>query len=379
MYRMIIKNEHFTNTLDLLGIERHKCKDCGGDIIYDNTYHTNYDGKLKIHGKSYKTIKNIDGVEYKLKVCQNCLLNKFPDIKNLSRVFGVMCEATKYAFEIPDNIYLEKRKNYAMTKEKMIKKYGEVEGQKKWDSYCKRQAETNSFEYKQKIHGWNREQFDEYNKSRAVTLKNLIKTYGEIEGQKKWDSYCKKQTETKSWDYMVEKYGIEQARNINKSKSLTLCNFIKKYGEIEGQKKWINYLTNRSNGVSKISQKLFNELDKYISNKYMTYYNDKNGEYFVWCDNKIYYMDYFIKDLNICIEFNGSCFHGDERVYGDEEYCNPFNKGITAKELRELDQERYTKLYKTHGIKRYVIWELDYNPNNFNYIDYITNTLNIKL
>lgn len=372
-------NEKYTNILDTLNISRQKCKCCGKDIIYDNTNIKYKNEKLTIKGKSFMTVKVINGIEYRLKVCQDCLLKHYPNIKNLSRIFNVMSEPTKFAFDIPDNIYSEKRKNYAMTKDKMIIKYGEEEGNYRWKQYCDRQSETNTFEYKQKTYGWNEKQFKEYNKSRAVTLKNLISRHGEVKGKLIWEQYRKKQIVTKSWDYMVEKFGIEKARKINQSKFPNLVNFINKYGEELGNKKWINYVLKRSNGVSDISQILFRNLDKYISEKYTTFYHKKTGEYYVWGPDHIYYLDYFIKDLNICIEFNGSCFHGDERIYEDNEYCNPFNKSLTAKDLREKDRDRYNYIYKKYGIKTFVIWELDYNPDTFDYINYIKNTLKLDI
>ena len=372
-------SNHYTRTLDLLNVDRPKCKCCGNDIIYENTEARTYTGELKILGKSYRTIKIIDGVEYTLKVCEKCLLKHFPDIKNLSRIFNVMCEATKFAFEIPDEVYNSKRANYAMTKEKMITKYGETNGLIRWENYCKKQSETNTFEYKQKMYGWTEKQFKEYNKSRAVTLNNLIKKHGKEEGTKLWNNYVEQQIITKSWDYMVKTYGIKKAREINKSKSLTLENFIKKYGEEKGKNKWLDYSINRNNGVSKISQQLFKNLDKHLSKKYTTYYYSKNNEYFVHGIDQIYYLDYYIKELNICIEYNGGCFHGDSRIYEDDEYCNPFDKTKTAKEIRDKDKLRYKYLQDKYGIKTYVIWELDYNPDNFDYIKYITETLKITL
>ena len=370
---------YYTLTLDFLNVERPKCKCCGEDIIYDNTNVTNYNGNLKIKGKSYKTIKVVNGITYNLKVCQKCLLKHYPNIKNLNRTFNVMSEPTKFAFEIPDDVYIEKRGNYAMTKNKMIEKYGEDEGIKRWNSYCARQAETNTLEYKQKTYGWTEKQFKEYNKSRAVTLKNLIKRHGEEDGAKRWDEYVEQQKLTKSWEYMVEKFGIEKARQINKSKALTLENFINRLGEEKGKIEWLNYINNCTFGYSEISQVLFRNLDKYLSNKYTTYFATKNNEYVINNYGSIYRLDYYIEELNICIEFNGSCFHGDERIYEDYEYCNPFNKSLTAKELREKDRERYDCLYKNYGIKTYVIWELDYNPNEFDYISYINNVLKIEL
>ena len=39
-------------------------------------------------------------------------------------------------------------KSCALTLENMIKKYGEMEGKIRWDSYCKKQSISNTFEYK---------------------------------------------------------------------------------------------------------------------------------------------------------------------------------------------------------------------------------------
>ena len=370
---------HYTELLDTLKVTRPKCKCCGEDIIYDNTNAKLISSNIRVDGKSFMTIKSVNGIEYKLLVCQKCLLKEYPNIKNLSRIFNTMSEPTKFAFNIPNDVYLDKKAKYAVTLSNLIKKYGENEGKQRWKSYCQKQSETNTFEYKQKVYGWTKEQFKEYNKSRGVTLKNLVKKYGEELGNQKWDEYCKKQSLTKSWDYVVDKYGIDRAREINKSKSLTLENFIKKYGEELGNQKFNDYYLNKSKGVSKISQILFSNLDKYLCDKYTTYYHNKNGEYIINYGNGVYYLDYYIKELNICIEFNGGCFHGDERLYRDDEYCNPYNKTMTAKQLRENDRKRYEYLFDNHNIKTFVIWELDYDIESFEYIDYINNTLKIKL
>jgi hypothetical protein len=373
-------NNEITRMLDIFNIERHRCKCCGGDIIYSNTrIKIDKNGKVKLTGKNFNTIKCVDDIHYKLQVCEKCLLQKFPNIKNLSRTFNVMSEPTKFAFDLPDNIFNNKRKNYAMTKNKMIEKYGEDIGLKKWEAYCKKQSETNTFEFKHKIYGWTKEQFDEFNKSRAVTKHNLIKRYGEDIGLKKWEAYCKKQSETKSWEYMVEKFGIEKARQINKSKALCLETFVRKHGEQLGQVKFLKYINNLNSGVSKISQTLFNNLDKYLKDKFTTYYHSKNKEFCVITSKGTYFLDFYIKELNICIEFNGSCFHGDERIYNDNDLPNPFNHSLTAKQLRDNDQLRYRTLFNVHNIKTFIIWELDFDPEEFDYKKYITDVLKINI
>ena len=337
---------------------RPKCKCCGMDIIYDDTTLSLYKNKCSIFGKSFKNIKVVNNVAYNLKVCQKCLLEKYPSIKNLSRTFNVMSPQTQFAFDIPDEIYKESRKKYAMTLEHMIEKYGEEIGNQKWKEYCEKQSVTNTFEYKRDVYGWTREQFDEYNNSRAVTKSNLIKRYGEEIGNQKWKEYCEKQSITKSWDYMVEKYGEEKAREINRQKIICKDNFVRKYGENEGYLKWISWLDNSTN-YSKISQTCFKELDKYFQN-YSTQYQLKGGEKQISTSKFNCLLDYYIQELNVCVEFNGGCFHGDSRLYEDDDCCNPYYPNITAKELREKDQIRYDTLLNECGIKTYVIWELDY-------------------
>lgn len=353
-----------TEVLDLANIDRPKCKVCGKDIIYKDTQI--YFSKLKnkgviFKGHTYKSIKKVNDKEYTLCVCEDCLRNKFPNITNISRTFNVMSEMTKFAFSISDEDYQSSRNKYAMTLEHMIEKYGEEEGNKIWENYCKRQAETNTFEYKKKKYGMTKREFKEFNKSRAVTEKNLIKKYGEEEGLKRWKDYVEKQKITKSWEYMVEKFGEEKAREINRKKINIRYSF-KDF--------------NKTIGVSKSSQKFFNELDVYISKRYTTYFTNKNTEYTITTDKKYYSLDYYIPELKLCIEFNGSCYHGDPRVFRDDEYCNPFKK-LTAKELREQDQERY-KALEEHGIKTYVVWELDYK-NGIDIKDFIKNELKIDI
>ncbi len=340
------------------------CRICGGKLYYD---------------KPKKLIKKVDNHQYNLSVCQHCLLKKFPNVKNLSRIFNTNNEITCYAFNIPTEIAKKSNEKYAWTKEKAIKKYGEVDGLKKWEEYCKKQAISNTFEYKQNKYGWTKDQFDEYNKSRAVTLENLIQRHGDELGNAIWDNYRQRQSETKSWEYMVKLYGEEKAKEINSQKSLTLESFIRKYGEIEGVERWEAYSINRANPYSKISQILFNDLDKYLSNKYTTYYATKNeGEWFVRGKNQVYYLDYFIYELNICIEFNGDSWHGNPSIFNPEEHCHPIYKDVTAKDLQIKDKNRIKELSKL-GITTYTIWESDYDPKIFDVKQYINNILKINI
>lgn len=368
--------EEYSNILDSLQIERPKCKYCNNDIFYhDTSIRWNRKNELQIDGRSYKTTKIVNNHSYSLHICEECLY-KHHNIKNLSRTFNVMSNTTKDAFNISDEDFRSRRQKYGSSLEHKIEKYGEEKGRELWDKYIQRQAETNTFEYKNKVYGMTKDEFDSYNQSRAVTKRNLIARYGEEKGLDRWNKYIQRQRLTKSWDYMVEKYGEEKARQINRSKVVTLESYKKKYGD-KAQEKLLEYYLRTHSGYSQISQEFFRKLDKYLSPKYTTYFATKNSEYALEVNSKLYKLDYFIKELNICIEFNGSCFHGDERLYKDDDYPNPFNKNLTAKQLREADRDRYIKIKQFYDIDTYVVWELDYK--DIDIYKYITDTLHIDI
>lgn len=285
----------------------------------------------------------------------------------------------KFCYNIPDDLFKEICSNTtAVTLETLIKKWGIDIGKQKWEIYKHKQSISNSYEYKHKKYGWTEDDYNKYNKSRAITLDNLINKYGENIGNEKWNIYLEKQHITKSYEYMVDKFGKDEADNINKSKGITLDNFIKRYGEIEGVKRFDKVMQKMPNFYSKISQDCFNKIDKYLSKKYTTYYATKNTEYGV--NLKTYYicLDYYIKEINLCIEFNGTHFHADPTVYNENDYPNPYDKTITAKEIWERDNKRYDDLLNIANIKTVVIWENEYN-NSFDVENFIKTKLNIEL
>lgn len=187
----------FEFVLCKLGIETNKCLDCGKNVIYKDTKIgvsvNKKENKIRItfSGKT-NALKKCD--EYNLCVCAECLAKQFPEYISIgNRVFNRMNKYTKYAFKIPNDVYdRENNKLNARTLENFVAKYGEEEGKKRWDSYVNKCSVTNTFEYKQEKYGWTKEQFDEYNKSRAVTLALMIKRYGEEEGRMRYDEYCRK-------------------------------------------------------------------------------------------------------------------------------------------------------------------------------------------
>ncbi len=366
----------YQDQLKMYGVSGGTCKVCGNPICWDNSrVYVGRNGDIKFSGRTHNSTKVVNGHTYHLQCCQRCFEQKF----HRTPCFGTMCESTKWAYDISDEDYMFARLRYAMTKEAMIAKYGEQEGQKRWAQYCQRQAETNTFEYKQKTYGWTREQFDEYNQSRAVTLKNLISRYGEQEGQKRWAQYCQRQMETKSWDYLVKQYGEDKAREINRSKAITLENMIRVHGEIEGPKKyhkWLSQFAKREpQRWSKTSQKIFNEMRPIVESfGYTCKYQTHGGEYSLVTRTGGYLLDFYIPELKVGIEYNGSCFRADPRLYHNDEHCDPLRPHLTASEIREHDRIRKESIYHDHQIVLYELWELDYNEG-CNIQEFIKNIL----
>lgn len=314
-----------------------KCRCCGGIIYYyDSTFKIDINSNISVYKKSYKSTKKLLNTTYNLTVCEDCLKEKFPeyDTLNKSRIFNRICDITNYAFNISEEVSnIWKSQNYSITLENLIIKYGEEDGTIKWDEYLIKQAESNMFEYKKEKHGWDKKTFDEYNKSRSVTKDNLISRHGEEKGIENWNKYVERQRFTCSLEYFIEQYGEE-----------------------DGTIKYNNFVSNRENfwGYSEISQKIFNKIKEKLNKNYTYYYATNNYEYNVGS----YLLDFYIKELDLAIEYNGDMWHGNPLIYNENSNPNPFDKNITAKEIWNKDASR-TSFIKTKIKQLIIVWEYE--------------------
>ena len=340
----------YTELLDKYNIERPKCRICGEDIYYKNILMHNgkrHDYPKLCHGSTYASKKEICGNTYYLTVCEDCMRDKFPewDTLNISKVFNRPNKYAQYAFDIPEVEIEKKNKELcSRTLESFILKHGNQVGKKKWEEYLEKERYTKSFEYRQKKYRETPESFTEFNASRACTLKNFINRYGEEEGVTKWNAYVERQRYTISKDY-----------------------FIEKYGEKDGNAKYEKFDKSRLclHGYSNVSQKLFDmisSLDLVKSDE--IYYATRNYEYQIrTSNNKVYYLDFYDKTLNICIEYNGNAFHPNPIKYKETD----FFKLIFEKEVKPVkwfwdnEKERIRSLKEEFGIETIVIWENEFN------------------
>ena len=214
---------------------------------------------------------------------------------SVSRITGTREYFTIFKGMNKTDAYLA-RKAYnakgSITLENMVKKYGETEGAIRWVAYCRKQSESNTFEYKHDKYGWTLEQFEEFNKSRGNSGKKNG-NYG--------SSYYK------IW---VEKYGKEKADEMNRALSSAKAkggksqkgmpkSFIARKNMSEAAKKRImeqgTYISYNPNSIPVI--------EKYgTENGYNFQHAENGGEYLV---REVYYwVDGYDAENNVVVEYD---------------------------------------------------------------------------
>ena len=93
---------------------------------------------------------------------------------------------------------------------------------------------------------------------------------------------------------------------------------------------------------------------------------------------KYIFLDYYIKELNIDVEFNGDIFHANPKIFKADDTPNPWFPEKTSKEIWESEAKRIDLLEKTMGTKTIVVWENDYR-NGIDIEDFIKTTLKIEI
>jgi len=196
--------------------------------------------------------------------------------------------------------YREPQKKFKGSLEEYKKKYGEQEGE---------------LRYKKRIDGIiknnPRNRF-------PCSLDNFIKRYGIEIGTKKYIDRCEKISYTSSKDF-----------------------FIDKYGEIDGNIIWKNKF--KQVRISKSSMKVGDILDdlgiNYIKEK------EVGGKF----------VDYYLVDYNMVIEFFGDYWHANPKLYESSEYNSRLKE--TSKDIWCRDQVRLNLIKNTINNTIIVVWE----------------------
>lgn len=356
-------------------------------IVYPNTQirYSNKSGMHFLNGNP-SIFKTVNGTKYYLQVGYDGMIEVFGDeyknVKNYGRLFNTLNKFTIFAFQISSEDADIEHKKSALTKENFIGKYGEDVGLKKWEEYKKKQAYSNTFEYKQKKYGWNKEKFKEYNNSRSVTKEHLIKRHGEFEGIRMWEEYKKKQSYTNTLEYFKNKYGDEEGENIynniNKRKSHSYNGFLLRYKDpIIAEQKFIEFhntvIRNRHKKYgytfrSKIADELFSILThKLLSLGYKEIYTGEySEEWFIYdkTAKKITFLDFFLQETGKVIEFNGDYWHANPKIYNENEILKYPDGNKKVKDIWEKDNKKINNILKIPYINDVlVVWQKDYTEN----------------
>jgi hypothetical protein len=255
----------------------------------------------------------------------------------------------------------ELAKTTAVTKENLIKKYGEIDGSARWEQYRDKQAKTNSFEYKHEKYGWTKENFDAYNSSRAQTLEKMIQRHGELDGAAKWEVYCLRQAYTNTKEYFIKKYGIDQGTKkyleINQKKaissnpmalSLHLGITVDEAAQIIISRRKNFFVSELEKEFTTLLLSAVGELD---------HYSLKNP-YGKWSTLLNTYVVYDIKHQNCIIEFNGDYWHANPKIYA----ATAIIRGKTALDIRNRDMLKL-KTATELGFSVLTVWESEFLAN----------------
>ncbi len=216
-----------------------------------------------------------------------------------------------------------------------------------------------------------------------ITLETMVKKYGDDEGEKKWNNriYNSKISSKRSIEYWIKKCGNVSDAKINLSNYQRRDKkfYTKKYGEVVGMEKYENAKRKRFLGgfiePCSVFQK---EVEIFIR----TVYNAEiRGHENCFCffpkkdlNQSVVIPDILLTDCKLIIECFGDYWHCSDK-YDDNFYHEVIKK--TAKEIRDCD-ERRINFFKENGYDTIVIWESGWKNDKFKQMEKIQYEINKK-
>lgn len=202
---------------------------------------------------------------------------------------------------------------YSQSLEYYVEKYGEIEGSKKWEiiKIKKHKAlepyfSNNDSQRKNLILA--RESLEKTPHKRTAKIEYwLAKGFSPEEARQK---LSERQT-TFTLEKCIKKYGEEEGRKIYKDRQIKWQETLKKdpikYEEIQ-RKKF------KDMGYSKASQEVFNLICERLEHEHLhfneVFYATRNKEFYVaHPDGYGSLLDFYIKDINFCVEYDGEYYH----------------------------------------------------------------------
>lgn len=269
------------------------------------------------------------------------------------------------------------------TLEHFVSKFGD-EGHQKYEQYKQFQAEKNTFEYKASKHGWSREQFDQYNLSRANTLENAIIRHGQEAGAQKWTKYVEHQRKAGvTLEWFTEKHGLEHGtelyEQICKSKRHNLDLYVQRYGPLIGKQRYMDWINKKCamllQYTSAAERSFVAEVKARISQRC---YDVTTDQFKIWdpITKRIFCYDVVFPDLKLVIEYNGDYWHCNPTRYAHD-YLHP-TIGRLASTIWDQDAKKLAAL-TARGFEYIVVWESDWKRDKANILEQIQEHVKRKL
>lgn len=210
------------------------------------------------------------------------------------------------------------------TLDNFIKKYGEIEGEIKWQEYKDKQAYSNSYEYKREKYGWTLEKWEKFNKSRG--------SEGESNGNY-GSSYYQR------W---VDKYGIEKADEMNERVTQQKVRRGEANGNYGRPKRTEEIERMRKSAIERVirrgtcvaynpdSIEIIEEYGKLHGYEFI--HAENGGEYQV--PNTTFFVDGYDEENNVVIEFDEKYHMNETQQELDRERQDIIGKILKCKFIR---------------------------------------------
>lgn len=149
-------------------------------------------------------------------------------------------------------------------------------------------------------------------------------------------------------NYYINKYGLTIGTE-KYNKRINIFSVKIKEHRKKHPHKWLTWGKRYSDSSKRFFDNLINDIPEL--KKYKIYYAD--NEYFIWSNNKIHFYDFYIKELNLIIEYNGIVWHPRERH--QKNWLHPYSKE-TSEKYFDYDQYKI-KLLQKNNIDYIILFE----------------------
>lgn len=154
------------------------------------------------------------------------------------------------------------------------------------------------------------------NRQSTFSLQKCIDLHGDEKGTEIWKDRQDR------WQTTINSKSEEEKLEINQKKGVTLRNMVRKYGDVEGEqryKKWLKKVYN-NNYYRFFSLESIKFFESFIPPNILDKSNHSENEWFLRDANNIYFYD--LKYKNVIVEYNGHHVHPNTEILTEQELSN---------------------------------------------------------